>query len=245
MTPSQRAACNECRSRPVYRIERNYWQAIVKQTLIALVVALAVALGLAGAIHRASAAGGTVVSPAAPAGLAKATFAGGCFWCMEQPFEAVPGVKSALSGYTGGSVPNADYEQVSSGRTGHAEAVEVLYDPSVVDYGKLLAVFWANIDPTVKDRQFCDVGSQYRTAIFVHDASQRVAADASLAALRADPRFKGATLYTEIVDAGAFYLAEDYHQDYAVKNPGHYKYYRWGCGRDARLEQIWGAATAH
>jgi peptide-methionine (S)-S-oxide reductase len=187
----------------------------------------------------------TVASAPAPAGLAKATFAGGCFWCMEQPFEALPGVKSAISGYIGGSVEHADYEQVSGGRTGHAEAVEVLYDPKLVGYDQLLATFWANIDPTVKDRQFCDAGSQYRTAIFVHDAQQREAAEASLARWKADPRFAGQTLHTQIVDASTFWVAEDYHQDYAAKNPGQYRYYRWGCGRDARLKQVWGAAAAH
>jgi peptide-methionine (S)-S-oxide reductase len=163
---------------------------------------------------------------------------------MEQPFEALAGVKSAISGYTGGSVDAPGYRQVSGGSTGHAEAVEVLYDPAVVGYDTLLATFWANIDPTVKDRQFCDVGTEYRTAIFVHDPAQRAAAEASLAKWRADPRFAGQTLHTQIVDAAAFWIAEDYHQDYAAKNPAQYKYYRWGCGRDARLKQLWGEAPA-
>ncbi len=197
---------------------------------------------LAGLMFAAAAQAQTQASPPAPEGLAKATFAGGCFWCMEQPFEALAGVKSAVSGYTGGSKANPAYRQVSGGATGHAEAVEVLYDPKVVSYERLLEVFWANIDPTVKDRQFCDVGSEYRTAIFVHDAAQRAAAEASLATWRADPRFEGQTLYTQIVDASTFWVAEDYHQDYAAKNPAQYKYYRWGCGRDARLKQVWGAA---
>jgi peptide-methionine (S)-S-oxide reductase len=184
----------------------------------------------------------TEASPPAPAGLAKATFAGGCFWCMEQPFEALAGVKSAISGYTGGTRDRPAYRQVSGGSTGHAEAVEVLYDPAVVGYERLLEVFWANIDPTVENRQFCDVGSEYRTAIFAHDAAQRAAAEASLAKWKADPRFAGQTLYTQVVDASTFWVAEDYHQDYAAKNPAQYKYYRWGCGRDARLKQVWGAA---
>lgn len=197
---------------------------------------------LAGLMFAAAAQAQTQASPPAPEGLAKATFAGGCFWCMEQPFEALPGVKSAISGYIGGHKANPAYRQVSGGATGHAEAVEVLYDPKVVGYERLLEVFWANIDPTVKDRQFCDVGSEYRTAIFVHDAAQRAAAEASLATWKADPRFKGQTLYTQIVDASTFWVAEDYHQDYAAKNPLEYKYYRWGCGRDARLKQVWGQA---
>jgi peptide-methionine (S)-S-oxide reductase len=214
----------------------------VKWGAMLVAAILAGALALPFAVVRAA---GTVASPPAPAGFAKATFAGGCFWCMEQPFEAMAGVKSAISGYIGGSVDNADYEQVSSGRSGHAEAVEVLYDPAVVSYDALLATFWANIDPTVKDRQFCDAGSQYRTAIFVHDAQQREAAEASLARWKADPRFAGQTLHTHIVDASTFWVAEDYHQDYAAKNPGQYRYYRWGCGRDARLKQVWGTAAAH
>lgn len=205
---------------------------------VAVLLLAVFAMGASG-VH-----GATQASPPAPAGLAKATFAGGCFWCMEQPFEALAGVKSAVSGYTGGTVDGAGYRQVSGGSTGHAEAVEVLYDPKVVGYDALLATFWANIDPTVKDRQFCDVGTEYRTAIFVHDAAQRAAAEASLAKWRADPRFAGQTLHTQIVDAGAFWIAEDYHQDYAAKNPAQYKYYRWGCGRDARLKQIWGEAPA-
>jgi len=187
-------------------------------------------------------AAGTQKSGAAAAGLAKATFAGGCFWCMEKPFEATAGVKSAVSGYIGGTLPNASYQQVSAGGTGHAEAVEIIFDPAQVSYEQLLSVFWANIDPTVQDRQFCDSGDQYRSAIFVHDAGQRAAAEASLAKIKADPRFKDKAVYTQISDATDFYLAEDYHQDYASKNPTRYKYYRWNCGRDARLQQIWGAA---
>jgi peptide-methionine (S)-S-oxide reductase len=207
-----------------------------------LILTFLALLCVAALLPLSRAAGGTQQSPPAPAGLAKATFAGGCFWCMEQPFEALPGVKSAVSGYIGGTVDSPAYRQVSGGSTGHAEAVEVIYDPKVATYETLLATFWANIDPTVKDRQFCDVGTEYRTAIFTHDAAQRAAAEASLAKWRADPRFAGQTLHTQITDADAFWIAEDYHQDYAAKNPAQYKYYRWGCGRDARLKQVWGQA---
>ena len=180
---------------------------------------------------------------AARAEQATATFAGGCFWCMEPPFESLPGVVSVTSGYTGGDKENPTYEEVSEGGTGHAEAVEIVYDKALVSYEKLLDVFWHNIDPTVGDRQFCDVGSQYRSAIFVHDAVQRKAAEASLAAVQ---KQLGVPVKTQIVEAGPFYAAEDYHQDYAKKNPVRYRYYRWGCGRDARLTEVWGKdAPAH
>ena len=184
-----------------------------------------------------------LASPAAQAAEAVATFAGGCFWCMEPPFEALPGVLSVTSGYTGGTKADPSYEQVSAGGTGHAESVEIAYDPEKVSFEKLLEVFWHNVDPAVSDRQFCDVGSQYRSAIFVHDDAQRRAAESSLAAVQAK---LGVPVKTQIVPAGPFYRAEDYHQDYARKNPVRYKYYRWGCGRDARLQEIWGAdAPAH
>jgi peptide-methionine (S)-S-oxide reductase len=180
---------------------------------------------------------------AAGAETAIATFAGGCFWCMEPPFEALPGVASATSGYTGGSKADPGYDEVSAGGTGHAEAVEIVYDPSVVSYEKLLEVFWHNIDPTVENRQFCDVGSQYRSAIFVHGAAQRQAAERSKAEVE---KKLGVPVKTQIADAGPFYRAEDHHQDYASKNPIRYSYYRFGCGRDARLREIWGGdAPAH
>lgn len=179
---------------------------------------------------RSSLAGSTV---------AVATFAGGCFWCMEPPFDKLDGVVSTTSGYIGGSSPNPTYEQVSAGRTGHTEAVQVAYDPSRVTYEKLLEVFWHNIDPTVRDRQFCDFGSQYRTGIFVHNAEQRRLAEASKAALERTKPFKG-SIVTEITDAGTFYPAEEYHQDYYQKNSLRYRYYRAGCGRDARLKELWG-----
>ena len=173
--------------------------------------------------------------------VAKATFAGGCFWCMEPPYDKLAGVISTTSGYIGGQKPNPTYEEVSSGRTGHAEAVQVVYDPKKVSYEQLLDVFWHNIDPTVKTQQFCDVGSQYRTGIFYHDDEQRRLAEASKAALEKSKPFK-APIVTEITRAGEFYPAEEYHQDYYLKNPVRYKFYRNGCGRDARLEQLWGRA---
>ena len=172
---------------------------------------------------------------------ALATFAGGCFWCMEPPFDDLEGVLSTTSGYAGGRVKNPTYQEVSAGGTGHAEVVQVEYDPSVVSYRKLLDVFWRNIDPTSKDRQFCDRGSQYRSAIFYHDEAQRAAAEQSLAELATTKPFRD-PIVTEIVALDTFYPAEDYHQDYYEKNPLRYKYYRYACGRDERLEQIWGAS---
>lgn len=179
------------------------------------------------------------VSPARAGDLAKATFAGGCFWCMEPPFDAMDGVISTTSGYIGGPEERPTYEQVSSGATGHAEAVEIVYDPSKVTYERLLEVYWRNVDPTVRDRQFCDVGRQYRTAIFVHGDAQKRAAEDSKRALAESGALKGAEIVTEIVAAGTFWPAEAYHQDYYVRNPLRYKYYRWGCGRDARLDELW------
>jgi peptide-methionine (S)-S-oxide reductase len=184
-----------------------------------------------------------LVAHVARAEPAVATFAGGCFWCMEPPFEALPGVVSVTAGYTGGSKPNPSYEEVSAGGTGHAESVEIVYDPAQISFERLLDVFWHNIDPTVADRQFCDVGRQYRSAIFVHDAAQRKAAEASLAEIQ---RRLGVPVKTQIVDAGPFYRAEEYHQDYYKKNPIRYRYYRHGCGRDARLQELWGVeAPSH
>jgi len=171
-------------------------------------------------------------------GLEKATFAGGCFWCMEPAFDKLQGVKSVISGYTGGHKQNPTYEEVSSGVTGHAESIEVAYDPSIISYSTLLDVFWHNIDPTVKDRQFCDVGSQYRSAIFYHTEEQKRLAEASKKALEQSKRFPG-PIYTEIVPATTFYPAEEYHQKYYQKNPIRYKYYRYSCGRDQRLKELW------
>ena len=179
--------------------------------------------------------------PAANPAHAKAIFAGGCFWCMEHPFDVLPGVVSTTSGYIGGQKKNPTYEEVSSGRTGHTEAVQVVYDPKKVTYEKLLDVFWHNIDPTVKDAQFCDHGSQYRSGIFYVDDEQRRLAEASKAALDRNKPFSGA-IVTEITRAAEFYPAEEYHQDFYIKNPLRYKYYRSGCGRDNRLKQLWGKA---
>ncbi len=174
---------------------------------------------------------------------AKATFAGGCFWCVEADFDKFPGVLATTSGYIGGSVANPTYQQVSSHTTGHAEAVEIVYDPAKVSYEQLLAHYWRNIDPTTKDRQFCDAGTPYRTAIFTHGEQQLAAARASLVALEKTKPFKE-PIVTQIVPAGPFYAAEAYHQDYYKKNPVRYKYYRSGCGRDARLAQLWGPPAA-
>src|SRR5216684_322061 len=171
--------------------------------------------------------------------LQKATFAAGCFWCTEEAFEKVPGVVSAVSGYTGGRVKNPSYEQVSSGRTGHAEAVEVTYDPAKVSYEKLLDTFWLNHDPTVKDRQFCDAGSQYRPEIFYHTEEQKRLAEASKAKWEKEKPFRQPIL-TPITPASEFYPAEDYHQDYYKKNALQYRFYVTGCGRYARLDSLWG-----
>ena len=169
----------------------------------------------------------------------KAIFAGGCFWCVESDFDKVPGVLRTTSGYTGGKVANPSYEQVSGHGTGHAEAVEVEYDPSKVSYVQLLAYFWRTIDPTTVDRQFCDAGSPYRTAIYPLNAEQMKMAQASRVQVEKIKPFT-APIVTEITMATAFYPAEDYHQDYYIKNPVRYKYYRNACGRDQRLKQLWG-----
>jgi peptide-methionine (S)-S-oxide reductase len=185
-------------------------------------------------------------APAADASRrAVATFAGGCFWCMEGPFEKLPGVASVTSGYTGGQEKNPTYQEVSSGVTGHAEAVQIVYDPGRISYEKLLEVFWHNIDPLTPNAQFCDRGSQYRSGIFVHDAAQRRAAEASKRGIEASGRFKQ-KIVTEIVAAGVFYPAEEYHQDFYKKSPVRYTTYRAGCGRDRRLRELWGeGAAAH
>jgi len=179
-----------------------------------------------------------MVANAAAAAEAKAIFAGGCFWCTEADFEKLPGVISAESGYTAGKKPNPTYEEVSAGTTGHTEAVRVTYDPAKVTYPQLVEYFWRTIDPTVKDRQFCDAGSQYRSGIYWQNEEERKVAEASRDALVASKKFK--EIHTEIAAASVFYPAEEYHQDYYKKNPIRYNYYRSGCGRDARLEQLWG-----
>ena len=191
---------------------------------------------------------GVVLSASAqvniPPGNAVATFAGGCFWCMEPPYDKVPGVTATISGYMGGRKLNPTYQEVSSGSTGHAEVVQVVYDPKKVSYEKLLEVYWVNIDPTVRDRQFCDSGTQYRTAIFYHTDEQRKAAEASKAAIEKTRPFRE-PIVTPIEMAGAFHPAEDYHQDYYKKNPVRYQFYRTGCGRDARLKELWGDRAGH
>jgi len=181
----------------------------------------------------------TVFAQGQPTGLAKATFAAGCFWCTEEAMDKVPGVVSTTSGYMGGSKKNPTYEEVSSGATGHTEVLQVAYDPAKVSYERLLEQFWVNHDPTVKDRQFCDVGSQYRPEVFYHSDEQKRLAEASKAKWEKDKPFKQPIL-TPITRAGEFWPAEDYHQDYYKKNPVRYRFYVTSCGRYARLDQLWG-----
>lgn len=176
--------------------------------------------------------------------LEKAVFAGGCFWCMEAPFDQLPGVVSVTPGYIGGNRKNPTYKEVSAGGTGHAEAVQIVYDPAKIGYDKLLTVFWHNIDPTVKDRQFCDSGDQYRSAIFYISEEQQRTALQSKKTLEKNKPFRE-PIVTEISPAGEFYPAEEYHRQYYKKNPLRYKYYRNGCGRDKRLKELWGSAAGH
>ena len=179
----------------------------------------------------------TAAQAAAASATATAVFAGGCFWCTESDFEKLPGVVSAESGYTGGKLANPTYESVSAGGTGHTEAVRVTYDPAKVTYSQLVEYFWRTIDPTEKDRQFCDIGNQYRSGIYWGSEAERSVAQASLAALQKSGQFK--KISTEVQPAAPFYVAEDYHQDYARKNPVRYNYYRLSCGRDAQLKRVW------
>ena len=174
---------------------------------------------------------------AVQAATATAVFAGGCFWCIEKDFEALPGVVAVESGYTAGKTTNPTYESVSAGGTGHTEAVRVIYDPAKVSYAQLVEYFWRHIDPTVKDRQFCDVGSQYRSGIYWGNETERKVIESSRDALLKSGRFK--TIHTELAGASPFYLAEDYHQDYYKKNTVRYNYYRLSCGRDARVKELW------
>jgi peptide-methionine (S)-S-oxide reductase len=198
-------------------------------------VYLAASLGLLAPL--ANAAGQQDQAGAAP-NAATAIFAGGCFWCTEADFEKLPGVLKAESGYTGGETPNPTYGQVSAGGTGHTEAVRVYYDPSRITYEQLVEYFWPTIDPTAKDRQFCDKGSQYRSGIYPLNEQQMKIAEASKAALLKSGRFP--QIHTEIVPAKQFYLAEEYHQDYYKKNRVRYNFYRFNCGRDAKLKELWG-----
>ncbi len=174
--------------------------------------------------------------------LARATFAGGCFWCMEPPYDKIDGVVDTISGFSGGHVENPSYRQVVAGGTGHIEVVQVVYDPAVVSYERLLEIYWRNVDPFQADGQFCDIGEAYRTAIFAHDAAQAAAARQSRQAVMA-MGIEDRPIDTRIIDFEAFYPAEDYHQDYYEKNPVRYNYYRWRCGRDDRLEALWGDAA--
>ena len=200
---------------------------------IAAFFGLTAALALAAPLANAQS-----PTTAAPPGSATAIFAGGCFWCMEQDFEKVPGVSEVESGYTAGWTPNPTYEAVSYGQTGHTEAVRVFYDPQKVTYPQLVDYFWRHIDPTVKDRQFCDVGSAYRSGIYWQNEAEREVAEASRDALLKSGQFR--TIYTELAPASTFWRAEEYHQDYYKKNPLRYGYYRLACGRDARVARIWG-----
>lgn len=166
-------------------------------------------------------------------------FAGGCFWCTESDFDKIPGVISTLSGYIGGAVANPTYEQVITGKTGHVEAVQILFDNRYTDFSRLLAAYWLTIDPLTPNRQFCDVGAQYRSVIFYHNIEQKVLAESSRKALENSGQFSQ-PIVTEILPATKFYPAEEYHQNYYIKNPVRYAYYRNNCGRDKRLEQLWG-----
>jgi peptide-methionine (S)-S-oxide reductase len=204
---------------------------------------MACCLSILALVASAPAFASEALSPDRGAHLAEATFAGGCFWCMEPPFDKLPGVVSTTSGYTGGKVANPTYREVSAGGTGHVEAVRVLYDATKITYQKLLDVFWHNVDPVDAEGQFCDRGDQYRAAIFYHDAEQKRLAEASKAALEGSGRF-ARPLATEIRPAGPFFAAEEYHQDYYRKNPVRYKFYRFSCGRDQRLKDIWAQPSA-
>jgi peptide-methionine (S)-S-oxide reductase len=197
--------------------------------------ALAVLAGCSAAFAGA----GPADAPDSAEALATATFAGGSFWCMEKPFDELEGVVSTTAGYTGGTLPDPTYGQVAAGGTGHAEAVQIVFDPARISYATLLEVFWHNIDPTTAEGQFCDRGRQYRPVIFHHDGAQRDAALGSRAALAASGRF-GDGIEVEIVRATAFYPAEEHHQDYYLKNPTRYGFYRRNCGRDERLRELWG-----
>jgi len=210
--------------------------------VLILVSALALVLGVGWLVFQP--APGVIAAeenapPVDTTGLERAYFAGGCFWCTESDFESVDGVVDAISGYAGGHVDNPTYEQVSAGGTGHAESIEVLYDPAKVTYEELLDVFWHSVDPTDAGGQFCDRGSSYRTAIFAADDTQLEAAQASKAALEKTKPFD-APIVTEITRLEHFWPAEGYHQDFYKKNPLRYKFYRSGCGRDARVKKLWG-----
>jgi peptide-methionine (S)-S-oxide reductase len=212
---------------------------IFRPTILTALTTLLVACAAPASAETAPPAAPAAAAAVAGAQTATATFAGGCFWCMEPPFEKLDGVISVTSGYTGGSQKNPTYEEVSAGGTGHAESVEIVYAPSKVSYQKLLDVYWHNIDPTTPNAQFCDHGNQYRSAIFYHDDEQKKLAEQSKQEIEASGKL-GKPIVTQIVAATQFYPAEEYHQDYYKKNPIRYHYYRYNCGRDQRLEEIWG-----
>jgi len=195
-------------------------------------------LGL-GAVPSFAADERTQEAPPPPAGLAVATFAAGCFWCMEPPFDKLDGVISTTSGYTQGETVGPTYHEVSAGGTGHTESMQVIYDPAKLSYQQLLDTYWRNVDPLDDGGQFCDRGSQYRPGIYYHNEEQRQRAEASKAALEASKRFDK-PIVVEIKPAKAFYVAEAYHQNYYQENPLRYKFYRWSCGRDSRLDDLWG-----
>lgn len=204
--------------------------------LTAATAALFASIVISLPVHAAT----PVAKPAAPPVLEKAIFAGGCFWCEETAFEGLPGVQSVISGYTGGTKLNPTYEEVSAGGTGHAESVQITYDPKQITYAQLLDIFWHNTDPTQVGGQFCDIGNQYRSAIFYVDADQKRLAEASKQKLETTPQRFKAKIVTQIVAATKFYPAEEYHQDFYRKDPERYQGYREGCGRDRRLTQLWG-----
>ena len=203
-------------------------------TKLELAMAVACMLG----VMSVTASAAEPVAGASSGRTATAIFAGGCFWCLEADYEKLPGVLGAESGYTAGKTVNPTYKQVSAGGTGHTEAVRITYDPAKVSYPQLVEYFWRHIDPTVKDRQFCDVGTQYRSGIYWQNEDERKVAEASRDELLKSGKFR--EIHTEIVAASAFYPAEKYHQGYYKKNPIRYNYYRRGCGRDARVEELWG-----
>ncbi|MCA9471959.1 MAG: peptide-methionine (S)-S-oxide reductase MsrA [Nitrospirales bacterium] len=203
-----------------------------KFTGFAVLLAIGLMLTFIGAVPSSSAVG-------EPGQYSTATFAGGCFWCLEPPFDKLDGVISTTSGYTGGQKSDPTYEEVSAGGTGHTEAIQVVFDPAKISYPELLDVYWRNSDPTTADRQFCDHGNQYRPAIFYHDEEQRKLIEQSKAKIESTKTFPQ-EIVTEIVPATTFYPAEDYHQDYYQKNPLRYKFYRYSCGRDQRLKELWG-----
>jgi len=209
----------------------------LRQSASPVVRAIAAVVSLAAAMLLFSLSSGLAQSANSPR--AEAIFAGGCFWCVESDFDKVHGVLSTTSGYTGGSKANPTYQEVSAGGTGHTESVKVVYDPTKVTFAQLVEIFWRNIDPVTPNAQFCDHGSQYRSAIFYSTAAEQEAIEKSKAALEASGRLK-APIVTQVAQASTFYPAEDYHQDYSTKNPVKYKFYRWNCGRDQRLRALWG-----